>query len=53
MAQVAVTGAAESLAGRVLPTSGTRLDIVTLDRVPAAPQHGDFVRVDLTTMGRR
>jgi nucleoside-diphosphate-sugar epimerase len=27
-------------------------DVVTLDRVPAAPQRGDFVRVDLTDYGQ-
>ena len=28
------------------------MDVLTLDRVPAAPQHRDFVRVDLTDYGQ-
>jgi len=52
MAQVAVTGGS----GRLGRACGAHLlehgwDVVTLDRMPAAPQHGDFVRVDLSDYG--
>src|SRR5664279_3592995 len=53
MAQVAVTGGSGKL-GRacVAHLLEHGWDVVALDRVPAAPQHGDFVRVDLTDYGQ-
>ena len=40
------------MAGVCYPPAGTRLDVVTLDRVPAAPQRSDFVRVDPDDYGQ-
>ena len=53
MALVAVTGGSGKL-GRacVAHLLEHGWDVVTLDRVPAAPQRGDFVRVDLTDYGQ-
>ncbi len=53
MARVAVTGGSGKL-GRacVAHLLEHGWDVVTLDRVPAAPQRGDFVRVDLTDYGQ-
>jgi UDP-glucose 4-epimerase len=53
MARVAVTGGAGKL-GRacVAHLLEQGWDVVTLDRVPADPQRGTFVRVDLTSYGQ-
>jgi nucleoside-diphosphate-sugar epimerase len=53
MARVAVTGGSGKL-GRacVAHLLEHGWEVVTLDRVPAAPQRGDFVRVDLTDYGQ-
>src|SRR5580692_610203 len=53
MARVAVTGGAGKL-GRacVAHLLDHGWDVVTLDRVPAVPQRGTFVRADLTSYGQ-
>jgi nucleoside-diphosphate-sugar epimerase len=53
MARVAVTGGSGKL-GRacVAHLLEHGWDVVTLDRTPAMPQRGDFVRVDLTDYGQ-
>ena len=53
MARVAVTGGSGKLGRAVVAhLLDHGWDVVTLDRVPASPQRGDFVQVDLTDYGQ-
>jgi nucleoside-diphosphate-sugar epimerase len=53
MARVAVTGGSGKLGRAVVAhLLDHGWDVVTLDRLPATPQRGDFVRVDLTNYGQ-
>ena len=53
MARVAVTGGSGKLGRAVVAhLLDHGWEVVTLDRVPATPQRGDFVRVDLTNYGQ-
>lgn len=53
MARVAVTGGSGKLGRAVVAhLLDHGWEVVTLDRLPANPQRGDFVRVDLTNYGQ-